>query len=375
MIIKFNQPFMAGDEFQNIINGAMAGQISGNGIFTRKCHQFFEERYSIKKTLLTTSCTDALEMAALLSGIGPGDEVIVPSFTFVSTANVFATRGAKIVFADIMDNIPNINADVIEPLINQKTRAIVVVHYGGIACEMDKILNLAAKYKLYVIEDAAHSIESKYRGRQLGTLGHFGAFSFHETKNVMCGEGGLCMVNSDDYTERAEIIWEKGTNRAAFQRGEVNRYQWVDIGSSFLPSDIMAAILYAQLVKIDLIQNLRLNVWQNYHSRLKHLEEEGKAGLPVIPDYATNNAHMFYLLTGSREERDKLMFHLNSNGIMAVIHYLPLHSSVYYNKRHDGRELPNTLKFSDRILRLPFYNLLKEEQIDYITEKINRFYS
>lgn len=374
-MVHFNQPYMAGEEFQNIINGAMAGQISGNGLFTKRCHKFFEERYKIKKALMTTSCTDALEMAALLAGIGEGDEVIVPSFTFVSTANVFATRGAKVVFADVMHDTPNIDANEIEKLITDKTKAIVVVHYAGMACEMDKILDIAKKNNLFVIEDAAQAIESAFQGKQLGTIGDYGAFSFHETKNVMCGEGGLCMVNIEENAERAEIIWEKGTNRAAFHRGEVSKYQWVDLGSSFLPSDIMAAILYAQLMKIDTIQKMRKEVWRKYYDRLRPMEKKGEVYLPVIPDYAENNGHMFYIVTKNREERDKLLFHLNVNGVMAVTHYLPLHLSQYYKNKHDGRELPNTVKFSDCLIRLPFYNVLSEEQIDFVTEKVNYFYS
>jgi dTDP-4-amino-4,6-dideoxygalactose transaminase len=314
-------------------------------------------------------------MAALLSGIGAGEEVIVPSFTFVSTANVFATRGAKVVFADVMEETPNIDANRIEELISGKTKAIILVHYAGMACQMDKILDIARKHQLIVIEDAAHAIESKFQGKQLGTLGDYGAFSFHETKNVMCGEGGLCMINKGEDAERAEIIWEKGTNRAAFHRGEVSKYQWVDIGSSFLPSDIMASILYAQLMKIGKIQEMRLGVWNKYHERLKPLEEKGLVQLPVIPGYAENNGHMFYLVTENREQRDKLIFHLNVNGVMAATHYLPLHSSMYYRDKHDGRELPNTDRFSECLLRLPFYNLLSDEQIDFVSEKVNYFYS
>ena len=375
MMVHFNQPYMAGEEFQNIINGAMAGQISGNGLFTKRCHKFFEDRYHINKALMTTSCTDALEMAALLTGLGAKDEVIVPSFTFVSTANVFATRGAKVIFADVMQDTPNIDAEKIEELITDKTKAIAVVHYAGMACDMNKIMGIAKRNNLLVIEDAAHAIESKYGEKQLGTIGDYGAFSFHETKNIMCGEGGLCLINNKNNAERAEIIWEKGTNRAAFHRGEVSKYQWVDIGSSFLPSDIMAAILYAQLMKVDTIQKMRKEVWKKYYDRLKPLEKKGWVSLPVIPDYAENNGHMFYLLTNNKAERDKLLFHLNVNGVMAVIHYLPLHLSQYYKDKHDGRDLPNTVRFSDCIIRLPFYNVLSEEQIDFVTEKIHYFYS
>lgn len=366
---------MAGEEFNNIITGALAGQISGDGLFTKKVHEFFRERYTIKKNLMTTSCSDALEMAGILSEVGPGDEVIVPSFTFMSSANAFILRGAKIVFADVMSDVPNIDADKIEELITNNTKAIVVVHYAGMACEMDKIMKLADRYNLFVVEDAAHAIESQFDGKQLGTIGHFGTFSFHETKNVICGEGGLLLVNDDRFTKRSEIIWEKGTDRAAFHRGEVDKYQWVDVGSSFLPADIMASILFAQLSKIDEIQKLRLGVWNNYYEQLKQLEEKSHITLPKIPEYATNNGHMFYILTNTPDERNKLLFHLNMNGVMAVTHYLPLHSSKYFHDKHDGRELPNTDKFSGCLIRLPFYNALKEEQIDFVVGKVSDYFT
>ena len=374
MKVHFNQPYMAGEEFQNIINGALTGQISGNGYFTKKCHAFFEKRYKIKKALLTTSCSDALEMAAILANIQAGDEVIVPSFTFMSTANAFVLRGAKIVFSDVREDLPIIDAENLEGLITEKTRAIAVVHYAGVACDMDRIMALAEKYDLYVIEDTAHAVESTYKGKQLGTIGHFGAFSFHETKNVISGEGGLIAVNDKAYAKRSEIIWEKGTDRAAFKRGEVDKYQWVDVGSSFLPSDIIAAILFSQLSKIDTIQKLRLNVWKKYYEKLKPLEESGVIKLPFIPDFAANNGHMFYIVTGSAKERDKLLSYLNRKGVMAVIHYLPLHSSRYYKDKHDGRELPNTDMYSSQIIRLPFYNVLSEDQQDFVVDKIRRFY-
>lgn len=366
---------MAGEEIQNIINGAFTGQISGDGFFTKECHDFFEERYKVKKTLLTTSCTDALEMAALLSGIGPGDEVILPSFTHVSTANPFLLRGAKLVMADVLSDFPNIDPQEIEKLINKNTKAIVVVHYAGIACDMDKIMQIAEEHKLIVIEDAAQAIESKHHDKQLGTIGRFGAFSFHETKNVISGEGGLLLVNDEADKERAEIIWEKGTDRVAFHRGERDKYQWVDIGSSHLPPDYVAAILFAQLKRMDDIQKMRLNVWKKYHERLKPLQDQGYIQLPEIPSYATNNGHMFYIVTKTEAERKKLMFHLTMNGIMSVIHYLPLHSSRFFRDKHDGRELKNTDRYAFCLLRLPFFNLLSESQIDYITEKIGEFYS
>ncbi len=372
--INFNQPYMAGEEFQNIINGALTGQIAGDGYFTGQCHSFFEERYGVKRALLTTSCTTALEMAAILCDVKQGDEVIAPSFTFVSSVNPFVMRGAKIVFADTQKDIPDIDADNIEELITEKTKVIVVVHYAGIACDMEKILKLAGKYNLMIVEDAAHAIESQHNGKQLGTLGDFGAFSFHETKNLISGEGGCLLVNDEKFVERAEIIWEKGTNRVAFHRGRVDKYQWVDIGSSYLPCDIIAAILYAQLSRIDDIQKMRTTVWKNYYERLKTFEQEDKLLLPRIPSYATVNGHMFYIVTNTPDERNKLMFHLNMNGIMAVTHYVPLHSSEFYKDKHDGRDLPNTDRFSSCLLRLPFYNLLNENQIDYVVDKIGDFY-
>jgi dTDP-4-amino-4,6-dideoxygalactose transaminase len=374
MTIHFNQPYLAGDEIQNIINVGMSGQISGHGAFTKKCQQWFEKHYKIKKSLLTTSCSDALEMAALLLNIKEGDEVIMPSFTFVSTANAFVLRGAKIVFADVRPDIPILDADKIEALFTSRTKAIVPVHYAGIACEMDKIMSLAKQYNLFVVEDAAHAIDANYKGKPLGTIGHLGTFSFHETKNIISGEGGMLAVNDKQFLDRSEIIWEKGTNRAAFHRGEVSKYQWVDVGSSFLPSDIIAAILYSQLQKIKTIQNLRLAVWEKYDQKLKHLEESGKLRLPIIPDWASNNGHMYYLTTKSPRESTKLLKHLKKKGVMAVTHYQPLHSSQYYKNKHDGRELPNTDMFADCLLRLPFFNLLSDEQIDYVVAAVNEFY-
>jgi dTDP-4-amino-4,6-dideoxygalactose transaminase len=375
MEIFFNQPYFAGEEIQNIINGVLTGHLSGNGIFTKKCHEFFEKKYGFKKALLTTSCTDALEMAAILSDIKPGDEVIIPSFTFVSTANAFVLRGAKIVFADSSKNIPNIDVEKVEDLINKNTKAIVVVHYAGVSCDMDKIMNLAKKHNLFVIEDSAHAIDSYYKNKPLGSIGNFSAFSFHETKNIISGEGGMLTVNDERFIERAEIIWEKGTNRAAFFRGEIKKYDWIDVGSSFLPSDIIAAILFGQISKLKDIQKKRLGVWNNYYKKLKPLEEKGLLQLPYIPSYATNNGHMFYIVTKNLTERNNLLKYLKKNNIYAVFHYLLLHSSKYYKDKHDGRELPNAERFSDCIIRLPFYNVLKEEQIEYIVEKINKFYN
>ncbi|MDZ7743386.1 MAG: dTDP-4-amino-4,6-dideoxygalactose transaminase [Bacteroidota bacterium] len=374
MKVNFNQPYLEGDEKDYVMDATMTGHLSGHGKYTRLCHQWFEKRYKMPRSLLTTSCSDALELAALLLDIRAGDEVIVPSFTFVSTANAFVLRGAKIVFADVREDIPILDADKLEELITARTRAIVPVHYAGVACEMEKIMALAKRHDLFVVEDAAHAIESSYGNKQLGTIGTLGAFSFHETKNVICGEGGMISINDKRFGKRAEILWEKGTDRAAFHRGEVKKYQWVDVGSSFLPSDLIAALLYGQLLKVDKIQKMRLNIWQQYFERLKALQEAGKIQLPIIPGWATNNGHMFYLVTSSPSERDRLLKYLNKKGVMAVIHYLQLHSSKYFTDKHDGRELPNTDRFSDCLIRLPFFNRLTEEQMEYVVKQVYRFY-
>lgn len=370
MHISFNKPFYPITSILAGIRAVKAGTISGNGTYTKKCHRFFEERYRVKKALLTTSCTDALEMAGLLAGIQPGDEVILPSFTFVSTANAFLLRGAKLVFADTLPDIPNIDPAQVETLITSRTKAIVVVHYCGIACEMDRIMELARKNNLVVIEDAAHALDSYYKGKPLGSIGHFGTFSFHETKNIFCGEGGLLTINDESYISRAEIIWEKGTNRAAFYRGEVDKYNWVDMGSSFLPSDAIASFLYLQLQMLEKIQRKRISHWNRYDQLLKPLENKGLLKLPVIPSYATVNGNMYYFLMPSHEERDKMLGYLRSQGIQAVFHYLPLHSSPYFKDKHDGRDLPNTNRFADCIVRLPFFYSLKGKQIRYIADKI-----
>lgn len=374
MHIPFNRPYFTGNEIDMMIKAAMAGQISGNGLYTRKCHAFLEKKYGFHKVLLTTSCTDALEMAAILAEIKPGDEVIVPSFTFVSTANAFVLRGAKIVFADSNPVNPNIDAERLEELITPRTRAIVVVHYSGIACDMDKIVALTQKYDLFLIEDAAHSIDSFHNGKALGSIGHFGTFSYHETKNIISGEGGALVVNDDRFIERAEIIWEKGTNRVAFKRGDVRKYEWVDVGSSFLPSEIIAGILYAQLSEIKKIQKQRIKIWHRYDELLKPLEKSGKIKLPYLPDYASVSGHMYYLITRNLEERNSLIRYLARHNIHSVFHYLPLHESPYYMDKHDGRDLPMSKYYSDTIIRLPFYYELLQDQIEYIVDRIFKFY-
>jgi dTDP-4-amino-4,6-dideoxygalactose transaminase len=372
--IPFNKPYLTGKEAHYIYQAVYSGKISGNGTYTKKCQHFFETKYGFKKTLMTSSCTDALEMTALLLNIGPDDEIIVPSYTFVSSALAFIRQGAKIIFADSRSDLPNIDESKIEQLITPKTKAIVVVHYAGIACDMDKIMDIAQKYKLYVIEDAAQAIESKYKDKYLGGIGHFGAFSFHETKNISSGEGGMLVVNDDRFISRAEIIWEKGTDRAQFFRGEINKYGWVDTGSSFLPSDIIAAYLYAQIENIDDIQNTRINKWNRYYNGLKSLEQSGFLSLPFIPEFATNNAHMFYILCSDIDTRAKLIDYLKTNNILSVFHYLSLHKSKFYSEKHDGRELVWSDFYEDRLLRLPLYYELTLDQQDFVIQKITEFY-
>jgi dTDP-4-amino-4,6-dideoxygalactose transaminase len=374
MTVSFNKPYYPPGSWLALYRAASAGTISGNGKYTQLCHRFFEETYGFRKSLLTTSCSDALEMAAILAGIKPGDEVIMPSFTFVSTANAFLVRGAKVIFADTLPDVPNIDPEKIEPLLTPKTKAMVVVHYSGIACDMDRIMAVAGKHKLFVIEDAAHSIDSWYKGKALGSIGHFGTFSFHETKNIFCGEGGMLTVNDEHSLNRAEIIWEKGTNRAAFYRGEISKYGWVDVGSSYLPSDALASFLWIQLKNLDRIQRKRISIWNRYFELLKPLEEKKLITLPVIPSYATVNGNLFYLLTQSYEEREKLLAFLNSHGIKAVFHYPPLHSSPYFTDKYEGRALPNTDRFSQCIVRLPFYYGLKKKEIRHVVNKIREYY-
>jgi len=373
-MINFNKPFVIGKELLYIEEALKTGKISGNGVFTNKCQNLLCEKYQFGKTLLTSSCTDALEMAALLSQIKQGDEVIMPSFTFVSTALAFVRQGAKIVFADSLDYHPNIDAASIEELITPRTKAIVVVHYAGVACDMEKIESICRKHKLILVEDAAQAIDSYYNDRALGTIGDFACFSFHETKNIISGEGGALVVNNAKYNKRAEIIWEKGTNRTAFFRGEVNKYGWVDIGSSFLPSEITAAFLYAQLENIKFIQDKRLNLWNRYYQNLHVLQSEGYIDLPFIPKYSTNNAHMFYLICKSLEDRTNLISYLKKNEIMAVFHYQSLHKSPFYVNKHDGRELPNSDRYSDCLLRLPLYYELSFTEVDFISETIINFF-
>jgi dTDP-4-amino-4,6-dideoxygalactose transaminase len=367
-MIPFNKPYLTGKETQYIKDAVVSGKISGNGKYTKLCQNWFEKTYGLNKCLLTTSCTDALEMAAILINIKEGDEVIMPSYTFVSTANAFVLRGAKIIFADSMPNHPNIDASKIESLITPKTKAIVPVHYAGVACEMDTIMNLANKYNLFVIEDAAQAIDSYFTGtdgvkKALGSIGHLAAFSFHETKNIISGEGGMLAINDEQFINRAEIIWEKGTNRSSFFRGEVDKYGWVDVGSSFLPSEIVAAFLWAQLENLENIQKRRLEVWNTYNDGLKLWSAENEIQLPVVPHSAKNNAHMFYLVCKNLEQRTQIIDFLKSNNIMAVFHYLSLHSSPFYSEKHDGRFLQETDRYADCLIRLPFFYELDEKKV------------
>jgi dTDP-4-amino-4,6-dideoxygalactose transaminase len=372
--IPFNKPYLTGNETKYIEQAVASGKISGDGIFTKKCNEFLEHKFGFNKVLLTTSCTDALEMAAILIDIQPGDEVIMPSYTFVSTANAFVLRGAKIIFADSNTSEPNLDAASIESLITPKTKAIVPVHYAGIACDMDAIMNIANKHHLYVIEDAAQAIDSYYKGKALGSIGHLAAFSFHETKNIISGEGGMLVINDEKFAKRAEIIREKGTNRSAFFRGEVDKYGWVEAGSSFLPSDIIAAFLYAQLENIDNIQTKRKQLWDRYQNGLQKTAYEKNIQLPFIPDYASNNAHMFYIVCNSLEQRSALIEKLKSENILAVFHYISLHKSPFYHNKHDGRNLPNCDRYSDTLLRLPLYYELAFDEVDKICKVITDFF-
>ncbi|WJD49014.1 dTDP-4-amino-4,6-dideoxygalactose transaminase [Enterobacter sp. PGRG2] len=373
-MIPFNKPYMQGNELNYIAQAVSNGKISGDGAFTKKCHEFFEKKYGFKKVLLTTSCTDALEMAAILLDIQPGDEVIAPSYTFVSTVNAFSLRGAKLVFVDSCSDNPNIDPVAIRNSITDKTRAIVIVHYAGIACDMDEIMSISREYNIPVVEDAAQAIDSYYKDKPLGSIGTFGTFSFHETKNIISGEGGMLVINDEQYIQRAEIIREKGTNRASFFRGEVNKYGWVDIGSSFLPSDIIAAYLYAQLESLDDIQGKRKALWNRYNANLASLAAANIIKLPDVPSYATNNAHMYYIVCNDIETRSSLIAYLKENGIHSVFHYLSLNKSDFFLEKNEPVDLEYSDRFTDCLLRLPMYYELSLEQVDSICSKISDFF-
>jgi dTDP-4-amino-4,6-dideoxygalactose transaminase len=395
MHIPFNKPYITGKEVHYIYDAVATGKISGNGKYTKMCQQYFEERWGFKKTLLTTSCTDALEMCALLLYIAPGDEVIMPSYTFVSTALAFVRQGAHIVFADSRPDHPGVDEDALEALITPRTKAIVAVHYAGVACNMQKIMEIANKHNLFVVEDAAQAIDSYYlsplslrrgaggevifdRGaggevKPLGSIGHLATFSFHETKNIQSGEGGLLAINDEQFVKRAEILWEKGTNRAEFFRGEVNKYGWVDTGSSFLPSEVTAAFLWAQIEALDEIQKKRCALWQQYDEQLALWAEQNGVRLPFLPDYATNNAHMYYLVCPTPQFRNDFIEHLKQHKINSVFHYQSLHQSAYYHQKHDGRTLAHADHYTDCLVRLPLFFELTETQLQRIAETCQLF--
>jgi len=374
MNIPFNKPYMTGKELWYISQAHHLGHLSGDGPFTKRCHEWLEKRIGCHKALLTHSCTGALEMAAILADIGPGDEVIIPSYTFVSTANAFVIRGGVPVFVDIRTETLNIDEDAIEAAITEKTKAIVVVHYAGVACEMDTIMAVAEKHGLLVIEDAAQGIMCTYKGRPLGSIAHLAAVSFHETKNIISGEGGALLINDTRFVERAEIIREKGTNRSKFFRGQVDKYTWVDIGSSYLPSEILAAFLYAQMEHAEEITSRRLLLWGEYHARLAELEQRGKLRRPFIPGHVRHNAHMYYILLPDLKKRTGLLEFFKGEGIGAVFHYIPLHSSPAGRKfgRSHGH-LGITDDLSERLVRLPLWIGLQDKDLDYICSRLTSF--
>ena len=374
-MISFNVPPYTGKEMEYMQQAVSAHKICGDGEFTKKCNSWIENKTGVTRALLTTSCTQALEMAAILTDIKPGDEVILPSFTFVSTANAFVMRGARLVFVDIRPDTKNIDEKLIEDAITDKTKAIVPVHYAGVSCEMDTILDIARRHNLTVVEDAAQGVMSTYKGRALGSMGDFGCFSFHETKNYSMGEGGAILIKDSTKAEEAEIIREKGTDRSRFLRGQVDKYSWVSMGSSYLPSDMNAAYLLAQLELAEEINRDRLASWAEYNEMLKPLEQAGIIRLPVIPEECCHNAHMFYIVTNSLEERGRLISFLKDNGIISVFHYVPLHSSragMKYGRFHG--EDKYTTEISNRLLRLPMYYEIGSDKISYICEKIHEFY-
>lgn len=374
-MINFNVPPFTGRELEYVKEAVENQKICGDGPFTRKCSEWLEKKTGTRKCLLTTSCTHATELAALLTGIREGDEVIMPSYTFVSTADAFVLRGAKAVFVDIRPDTMNIDENLIEDAITERTRAIVPVHYAGVGCEMDQIMEVAGRYHLAVIEDAAQGIMASYKGKALGTFGELGCFSFHETKNFSMGEGGALLIRDEKYIENAEIFREKGTDRSKYYRGQVDKYRWQNYGSSYLPSDMNAAYLYAQLQMAEEIQNARMARWQEYYEQLAPLAEEGRIELPCVPEYCEHNAHMFYIKTKDMTERTALIEYLKEKGILAVFHYVPLHSApagVKFGRFHG--EDRYTTRESDRLLRLPMYYRLTADQVEYITEQVKAFY-
>lgn len=373
--IPFNKPAIIGSELEYIADAVASGQTSGDGIFSKRCQALMQDAFGAAHVLMTTSCTGALEMAAFLCGLEPGDEVIMPSYTFVSTANAFALRGASIVFADIRPDTMNLDETLLESLVSERTRAIVPVHYAGVACEMDAICGIARKSGAMVIEDAAQGVNATHKGNYLGTIGDLGAYSFHETKNYNCGEGGALLVNDPRLRERAEIVREKGTNRSQFFRGQVDKYTWVSLGSSYAPSDIQSAYLYAQLENMDAITDKRRNLYNAYAARLKPLADRGLLTLPTVPEHCETNFHMFHILVEDLDTRSRLIDHLKRDGILAVFHYVPLHSSPAGAILGTAKaELPVTEDISERLLRLPMFYALTEDEVAVITESIFRYY-
>jgi dTDP-4-amino-4,6-dideoxygalactose transaminase len=376
MKIPFNKPFIVGKELYYIAQSVLQGQIAGDGSFTKKCHALMEESFGAKKVLLTPSCSAALEMAAILFNIGPEDEVILPSFTFVSTANAFYLRGARLIFTDIRSDTLNIDEERVREAVTERSKAIAAVHYAGVACQMDAVMDIGRKNNLFVLEDAAQSVSSMYKGKFLGTIGDLGVYSFHETKNFICGEGGALVINDENLIERAEIIREKGTNRSKFFRGEVEKYTWIDIGSSYLPSDIQAAFLYAQLEHMGKINERRRSIFEYYSEALSRLAEEGFLSLPYISPECQTNYHMFYILLVDEKTRDALMSYLNTNGVQAIFHYLPLHlSPIGESLGYRKGQLPVTESVSSRLLRLPFYYEIRREEQEEVVRLIEKFFS
>ncbi|MFM1876384.1 MAG: hypothetical protein RL266_2121 [Bacteroidota bacterium] len=373
MEIPFNQPLVLGTEQTLISKVFDAGRFAGNGEYGKYCQQKLEERFKFKKCLLTTSCTSALEFSALILDIGVGDEVIVPSYAFVTTANAFANRGARIVFADSREDHPSMDEKKVESLINSKTKAIVALNYGGVSCEMEALKAIAEKHSVYLIEDNAQGIGSYYKELPLGGIGNLGALSFHDTKNIHCGEGGAILVNDDALLERSEVVWDMGTNRKEFKDGKVNSYGWVDLGSSFYPSELNSGFLLAQLEQLEEVNTKRLGLWNNYYEAFRELEENGSVERPKVPAYAKHNGHTFYLITRSKDERDKLISFLAAKGIQATFHFQSLHRSVYYSGKYSGENLPNSDRFSDCLVRLPLYQNMENVQFR-ITQKVLEFY-
>lgn len=374
-MIPFNLPPYIGTEEEKLREAIAARKISGDGAFTKKCSELLEQLTGAKRVLLTTSCTHALEMAAILADIQPGDEVIMPSYTFCSTADAFVMRGARIVFADIRPDTMNIDERLIEEAITPQTKAIAPIHYAGVGCDMDVIADIADRHGLTVIEDDAQGLMSAYKGKPLGTFGAFGCISFHETKNYSMGEGGALLINDESFAERAEIVREKGTNRSKYYRGEIDKYTWVDFGSSYLPSELNAAYLYAQLEQAERINNDRLASWNKYYERLKALADRGDIELPFVPEGCVHNAHMFYIKTRDQEERSRLIEHLKKNGVWAVFHYVPLHSApagMKYGRFHGEDRF--TTRESERLLRLPMYYGLAESDLEHVCDTVYEFY-